>query len=1569
MSESVAKILRDRQRRAGQRDGESTGQFLWRALRESIRKTTREVARADAAEIHIGHGVHHLRKINHTEPVLDVMYNKETEEYLTIDCHGINLFHKDGRAKDQLEPEEPIEKLVFAPEVKRYVGWSTGEEYLKMFTEDFDLISEAKAPHKICCALYNDQQNEVVTAGQASIMSWCFRYGAKHLIPKKSIDPTGLTPDDVFTMIALETTASRAQRCFAVHDAGVAVFNLYEGTLLSYKKNLHVRSITSMLFFNPLKQLITGARDGSIKVWDDTWHLLLVFVGHSAAVTALGVYPYGPYIVSASQDCSLRVWSLETCDEVDMIETDEPVEGLGTVLRKDNIFSHSKTTVDLWRLRHIHNLFTAVGSKVTKITTTDHPNMPTRAVCLCRDSSVRIITPGSGDVLTSFLASTKQGILDAAYAAADNILFVVCKTGDIIKADTSKNPAKVLRVWKHESHNEKDYLNTIALYEYVIEPTQTPESRWSKSKSRNRTLLIGGRRDGNVAVLHWNTMEVVFKADAHGFKGVLGLKASPKNDLLISTGLDYGMLFNDNVIKVWRVFPFAEESLAPLMSFYCAHTPLHMSVMRATLCVAFQDESSATYSIVHYNLKNKERNDHSPDQDHIDSITGIACNPRMGVFASSSTDGTIKIWDEDNTLIRSIKLNAEALSLNFYSQKGDLLVGIGNHIHRIDHASYMPRMYLRKMVSMVFPDVPTETPIPLDEDKVRAMSPLSNKRLKAAHSSVFKFEHFKDVLTEEETEELTREKKLKEAAFTVLDARETELRKLRDGTFDEQPKKKAAVSAAKIKKAAFRRYWNLVHLETEHEKIPDEDNFNPDAGDEDEESEASWKPEREPSGFFPHPSTVRRPPKPQDLPGIFETQLREEDYEDGIRATVERVEVRKPAPQPPLALPINPSGFIPNSVLIRLLWPPEETEKMKEKYKPPSLSDDQLAQIAVRRRPKSLESPEELPIPSPEPTPDKEKTPILTPEPEDTGTPKASLLDKFNIDIAPMPKDIPDQEPTPSPPHTPTPEPKPETPKETPKPPPRPKVQKLPKPVVKVVTPKPATPSPPPPPTPSPPRPPTPLPSFISQFKGAEWFEEYFPNATNKTFPKPWTVTAFVTMLLRLLKIADYAMKTPILEAIIMLYQQDSLANTKVVIDTVMGVLNKSSPPTCQDEDQKGFILMSLKALQAMTNPDTEMVVELIVQFLDGDKEVRELVHDIFLVLGLQDMHNYFFKELDSWDVWSVDEENRKKELNAMARRWLDKWLTLFKSHLRKTIEQLKKGKVAGNIQRRQATRATPPSESPSKGKGILKTKSEQGDGSKPTSSKSETRSEFSHVSTGSPVTESFMQSQQLTVTFDMPPDLSTIENAQPMEGINYFVEMELERYMEKMRLAAAREQASKEVSEDRKNTVLVLPKIRSGSAQSLVGRESSDEGDLDSSFFLDSKISLSGEHKTPSELWDELQRMKKKRRTPERVRKSKPSLVRLGETHTSHCRPHRETTYEADLRLPPIASARRFDVDGLYNFTTKIDLPMKTLYMNPFPSPIDAYEQLHQPILLTLKSAQKYFIPGQSFVREENFR
>jgi len=61
----------------------------------------------------------------------------------------------------------------------------------------------------------------------------------------------------------------------------------------------------------------------------------------------------------------------------------------------------------------------------------------------------------------------------------------------------------------------------------------------------------------------------------------------------------------DNVIKVWRLFPYAAESLSPMMSFYCSQTPLHMCIMTGKLGVAFHEHASATYSVVVYNIGNR----------------------------------------------------------------------------------------------------------------------------------------------------------------------------------------------------------------------------------------------------------------------------------------------------------------------------------------------------------------------------------------------------------------------------------------------------------------------------------------------------------------------------------------------------------------------------------------------------------------------------------------------------------------------------------------------------------------------------------------------------------------------------------------------------------------------------------------------------------------------------------------------------------------------------------------------------------------------------------------------------
>ena len=63
------------------------------------------------------------------------------------------------------------------------------------------------------------------------------------------------------------------------------------------------------------------------------------------------------------------------------------------------------------------------------------------------------------------------------------------------------------------------------------------------------------------------------------------------------------------------------------MTLYCVHTPVYMCMLKAKLAVAFHDHSSATYSVVMYNLKNRNRLDHGAQDDHRDSVTGIAGSP------------------------------------------------------------------------------------------------------------------------------------------------------------------------------------------------------------------------------------------------------------------------------------------------------------------------------------------------------------------------------------------------------------------------------------------------------------------------------------------------------------------------------------------------------------------------------------------------------------------------------------------------------------------------------------------------------------------------------------------------------------------------------------------------------------------------------------------------------------------------------------------------------------------------------------------------------------------------------
>lgn len=64
--------------------------------------------------------------------------------------------------------------------------------------------------------------------------------------------------------------------------------------------------------------------------------------------------------------------------------------------------------------------------KVNNIKVTSHPLFPQRAVVLCRDSSVHIICPANGEVITTMLMKQSEGLTDAAYAIAEGVVTTDC---------------------------------------------------------------------------------------------------------------------------------------------------------------------------------------------------------------------------------------------------------------------------------------------------------------------------------------------------------------------------------------------------------------------------------------------------------------------------------------------------------------------------------------------------------------------------------------------------------------------------------------------------------------------------------------------------------------------------------------------------------------------------------------------------------------------------------------------------------------------------------------------------------------------------------------------------------------------------------------------------------------------------------------------------------------------------------------------------------------------------------------------------------------------------------------
>ncbi|KAJ7338268.1 hypothetical protein JRQ81_011017 [Phrynocephalus forsythii] len=1301
----------------------------WCTLQKSFRHVVEKMRHEEMKVVHLSHGLQHICRSVFAHPVRHVAHHPLQRLFVVLDAEStLHLLREDGSYTGNVMPPAPMAGLLYATQVDQFVGWDVGG--LQVLDSRFQLLSQVPSPFPIRCGLYSELLNRIVTAGEGNLTLWDFRYGSRSLQCRSAVSE-GLGVSDVFTHLALGGTSStESQRCFASCDTGAAAFDIAKGKLLSFKKDLHGRGITDITYCDVTGYVVTASRDTTIKVWDENWNIQTVFVGHTAPVIAVTIYPDRPLIFSASQDGTIRTWNLDTVDQVDQVHVLEPVEALETQTAS-HVVSTSGSSLNLWKINKLYSLYTPVGSPVKRLTCVNLEalgSFPVRLLCVGRDSTVRLVDAQSGLALSTFSLDRPGQVRDAAYCLPRETLFVLTEPGHLLRVNAAADPMVLRKSTPSRSPGSKPCC--LLLYSHMVDAeaayatwcdvTQNKSYRkqWQRPplqmQEKNRYLPVMGHENGLLSVVEWFSGRTQYEVEAHGPGRVTALAEYPAQTCVISAGADF-------TVKMWRLFPYAEECLVPLLCFSCTSLASHMCSLGETLAVAFQDPETITYRIVYYNLMEQTCYEHKPEEDAQDEITGLCSCPNLKLFASASKDGSVKVWDIKNKLLRHLKLNTLPESLAFANRWGDLLVGIERHLYLIHHHKYLPNYYRMKFLCAKFLEPIKDTPLPLSNACFEALVQENVRRL--LHEPPLEEPTSPLPGVQRQESQVPRDSRTGSRGLSELSERNHDLLLLRRG--DMSPAKRVKVTK-EMREEAFERYLRIFYKEQPKIEIPREDPF-----DADEVLEALryadsmgklYGPTRPHQflGCFPRPSVLKAadqtppaasPPTESSsrAPSATTPPLRGMPLAATIEALAgaapeQALSIQGPTLSPrettsPSAQALRPSltsstspGDIPalgskegrkgsrhrqrhkKEKLDQALGT-DLTSEMTSAFRPSSpVSSFPSSSVAGSiRREKSISFKESSSVvqrqgshkrsasPSsrsrsqasgvivkgffPERhlgSPEWSRSQMLRESERRRGSPLPRISSGYIPNSVVVQQFHPESFSRASSVWTVGSEESEESPlrgtsgakaasvsTST--------VQQSPPAVFLTQLDESQY-----------PEKEQKLSSFILPFVDMEWFTKMFPEG----FPPEMTLQEFLAMLLGNIVTADFSTKTELLGAVVALKEQLKDRMRDTIYKTLLHVLNmKKGSPSMQERSQRKFILASLRALMDINRDSKELMVELVTYYVMAPPSLRVAVKDLIQDVGVQDPHNYFYKELESWPV---GEQETKEAVRRRSKQWLD---------------------------------------------------------------------------------------------------------------------------------------------------------------------------------------------------------------------------------------------------------------------------------------------------------------------------
>ncbi|KAJ3361930.1 WD repeat-containing protein 87 [Allomyces javanicus] len=562
---------------------------------------------------------------------------------------------------------------------------------------------------------------------------------------------TDLTEDD---WVSKTMHRASQNRLYVACDGNIYVYDYDSGKRIDMMLQIHDITITALAVHEPSDFLVTGAKDGTIKVWNSQHALVSSFRDHHGAISAL-LFPLAhtaqprppPILVSGSLDGSLRMWDLDKGRCVYRQPTGHnEVLGMG-MMRRDTFYHYSRRAIGVWHLNRLTSTFCTTQSQVTHLyrvvahSATGRKGPRARIVLAAEDGSIRLVSPVSGTVLLTCFPSFKQThIVEVVHDLPGECIYSLMSNGEIVVYDTRINPSKVLR---------------------VLDPSISIESSrvTCMTALANPWQLVGGTDSGQIVSINPDTGHRDVLVQGHP-ADIVALQRHPSQGLLLSTG-------NDKTVKAWRIhrrgtFPPTLDLVCvhPLAAFPCRlrpaatsatadtdphwmlatnanhalvvhETPMHGGAPThapPTSGVLPHDGSGSVHSSLAGDTGLGGGSSavptlptgpgrawtHSPDEEHTKLVTCIDHLPTLRLYVTAGMDGVVKLWSAQNVLVREIQVGEPVTAVAFANARGDLLLGVHDEVSVVRWKDYLPLDQCKAIQDINPPDDPLEEPMAFD---------------------------------------------------------------------------------------------------------------------------------------------------------------------------------------------------------------------------------------------------------------------------------------------------------------------------------------------------------------------------------------------------------------------------------------------------------------------------------------------------------------------------------------------------------------------------------------------------------------------------------------------------------------------------------------------------------------------------------------------------------------------------------------------------------------------------------------------------------------------------------------